>query len=92
MPPVDRQGQRAAHPGIVEWLSLVVGLDDPAAVPVALLDTDLVAQRVYQLVAHSRRQAAELDRRTIAADRLDPNRLLVSINAGEPVEVRQPSW
>jgi hypothetical protein len=32
MPAIDRQGQRAAHPGIVEWLSLVVGLDDPAAV------------------------------------------------------------
>src|SRR5215831_15793086 len=62
MPAVDRQGQRAAHPGIVEWLSLVVGLDDPAAVPVALVHGDLVTQRAYQLVAHGRGKPAELGR------------------------------
>src|ERR1700736_5687556 len=90
MPAVDRQGQRAAHPGIVEWLSFVVGLDDPAAVPVALLQGDLVAQRAYQLVAHGRWKPAELDRCTIPADCLDPDCLLIRIDAGEPVEVGQP--
>jgi hypothetical protein len=78
MPAVDRQGQRAAHPGIVGRLSFVVGLDDPAAVPVALLHGDLVAQRAYQLVAHGRWKPAELDRCTIAADCLDPDCLLTA--------------
>src|SRR5215471_1776041 len=36
-------------------------------------------------------QNAELDRRTITADCLDADRLLVRIDAGEPVEIGQPS-
>src|SRR5262249_23530793 len=89
VPAVDRQAQRAAHPGIVEWLSLVVGLDDPATVPVALLDGDLVAERADQLVAHRGRKAAELDRGAVAPDRLDPDRLLVGIDTDEAVEEGQ---
>jgi len=80
MPAVDPQGQRAAHPGIVEWFSLVVGLDDPAAVPVALLRGDLVTQRAYQLVAHGRWKPAEFDRCTIAADCLNPDCVLIHID------------
>src|SRR5262249_13700256 len=90
MPAVDRQGQRAAHPGIVKWLSLVVGLDDPAAVPIALLHGDLVAQRAYQLVGHGWWKPAKLDRCTIAADCLYPDCLLIRIDAGKPIEVGQP--
>ena len=40
-------------------------------------DGDLVAERVDQLVARRGRHAAELDRGAVAADRVDPGRLLV---------------
>ena len=58
-------------------------------VPVALLHRDLVAERTHQLVARRGRHAAELDRRAVAADRLDPDRLLVGIDRGEAVEIGQ---
>ena len=51
LPAVDRQRQYTAHPRIVEQLSLVVGLDKAAAVPVAGLHSDLVTQRIDELVA-----------------------------------------
>src|SRR5439155_11873427 len=72
------------------WLSLVVGLYETAAIPVAGLHGDLVAQWTQKLVAHRGWEAAELDRRAVGADRVDPHRLLFGIDAGEPVEIRQP--
>src|SRR5205807_10063743 len=42
-----------------------------------------------QLVARRRREAAELDRRAVAAERADPHRLLVGKDAGEAIEIRQ---
>src|SRR5207244_11023130 len=42
-----------------------------------------------QLVARRRRKAAKLDRRAVAADRADPDRLLVGKNSDEAVEIRQ---
>ena len=89
VPAVDRQGQRAAHPHVVERLLLVVGRDDVAAVPVALLHRDLVAELLDELVARRGRQAAELDRRAVGADRVDADRLLGGEDADEAVEIGQ---
>ena len=89
MPAVDRQGQRAPHPGVVERLFLVVRLHQAAAVPVAFLDRDLVAERPDDFVTRRGRQSTKLHRRAVAADCLDPHRLLVGINAGEAVEMGQ---
>src|SRR4029077_9870399 len=84
-----RQGQRAAHPNVVERLLLVVGLYEAAAVPVAGVHGDLVAERAYELIAHRGWEAAELDRRAIGPDSVDPNRLLIGIDPGEAVQMRQ---
>src|SRR5215471_15157964 len=73
VPIVDRKGQRAADPHIVERLLLVVWGHEEGAVPVALLHRDLVAEVLDQLIARRGRQAAELDCRAIAADRVDPD-------------------
>src|SRR5262249_34389970 len=89
VPAVDRQGQRTAHPGVVERLLLVVRLHHAAAVPVAFLHRDLVAEGFDDLIAGRGRQPAKLHRRTVAADRLDPHRLLVGKYAGKAVEIRQ---
>ena len=86
IPSVDRQGQRPAHSSVVERLSLVVGLHEAAAVPVALLNRDLVTERADELVAHRWRKPAELDGGTVAADRVDPHRLLRRVDRGEAVE------
>src|ERR1700739_506698 len=67
-----------------------MGFDETGAVPVALLHHDLVAQRTDELVAHRGWKAAELDRRAVRAERVDPNRLFVRVDAGETVEVGQP--
>jgi hypothetical protein len=88
MPAVDRQGQGAAHPDIVERLPLVVRGDQVPTVPVTLLDAQLAAEGGLQLVARCRRKATELDRGSIAADRAYPDRLLIGENAGEAVEIR----
>src|SRR5215469_4047977 len=89
MPAVDCQGQGAAHPDIVKRLPFVVGGDQISAVPVALLNGQLTAERSLQLVTSRRRKATELDRCPVAADRADPDRLLVGENTGEAVEIRQ---
>src|SRR3954452_22032270 len=89
VPAVDSQGQRAAHPYIVEWLPLVVRGDQVSAVPVTLLNGELAAERGSKLVARCGRKTAELDRRPVAADRADPDRLLVGEDAGKTVEIRQ---
>ena len=65
-----------ANAGIVKGFSLVVWGDDQSAVPIALLHRDFVAEGADQLVDRRGRQAAKLDRGTVAADRLDPHRLL----------------
>ena len=51
-------------------------------VPIALLHCDLVAERLDEFVARGGRHAAEFDRCAVAADRLDPHRLLIGIDAG----------
>ena len=89
MPAVDRQRQGAAHPDIVERLPRVVRRDQGAAIPVALLHGDLVAQRRDKFVARRRRKAAELDRRPVGLDRGHPDRLLVGENADEAVQIGQ---
>src|SRR5262245_63777294 len=71
VPAVDRQGQRPAHPHIIEGLFLVVGFHQGAAIPVVGLHSDLVAKRLEKLVAGGRRKPAEFDRRAVTADRLD---------------------
>ena len=89
-PAVDGQGQGAPHADIVKRLSLVVRGYHPAAVPVAGLHGDLVAERLFQLVDGGGRKAAKFDCRPVGADRLDPHRLLVGIDPGKAVEIRQP--
>jgi hypothetical protein len=71
---VDCQGQRAAHPDIVEQLPLVVRGDQASAVPITLLNGQL-ATSGSKLVARLWRKTTELDRRPVAADRADPGRL-----------------
>src|SRR5205823_10858598 len=77
------------HPRVVERLLFVTGLDEAAAGPIAFLDCNLVAESGLELVARRRRQAAEFDRGTIAAQRIKPRRLLLGVNAFEPVEIGQ---
>src|SRR5215472_4944345 len=89
MPAVDCQGQGAAHPDIVKRLPFVVRGDQISAVPVALLNGQLTAERSLQLVTSRRRKATELDRCPVAADRADPDRLLVGENAAKAVEIGQ---
>ena len=89
MPAVDRQRQGTAHSDIVERLPRVVRGDHGAAIPVAFLHGDLVAQRSHKLVARRRRKAAEFDRRPVGFDRSDPDRLLVGENADEAIQIRQ---
>src|SRR5271165_282664 len=75
---------------VVERLSLVVGRDKMAAIPVALLHGDLVAQCFDELVAGGGWKPAELDRRTVGTDRFDAKGLLVGIDAVKTVEIGQP--
>ncbi len=90
VPAVDCQGQCAADPRVVERFALVIGGHRAGDVPVALLDRDLVAERLDELVARRGRHAAEFDSGAVGADRLDPHRLLVGIDSGEAVEIGQP--
>src|SRR5205807_804245 len=87
VPAIERERQGPPHARIVERLLLVVRGDQPAAIPVAGLHRDLVAERLLQLVAHGRRKAAKLDRGAVAADRVDPGRLLVGEDAFEAIEI-----
>jgi hypothetical protein len=57
MPPVDSEGQRAAHPDVVERLPLVVRGDQVSTVPVTLLNGELAAERGSKLVARCWRTA-----------------------------------
>ena len=82
---VSARRTRTSSNGFLLWFGVI----SVAAVPVALLHRDLVAERVDQLVARRRRQAAELDRRAVGADRVDPDRLLVGEDADEAVEIGQ---
>ena len=87
MPAIDRQGQSAADAGVVKRLALVVRGYQSAAIPIALLHRDLVAECCDELVARGGWEAAKLDCSAIAADCADPKRLLVGENAGKPVKV-----
>ncbi len=89
VPLVDRQGQGSADPHVVERLLLVIRRDHVHAVPVAGLDGDLVAEFLHQLIACRRRQPAKLHRRSVGANGIDADRLLVGENAGEPIEIGQ---
>src|SRR5262249_19560288 len=90
VPAVDRKSEGAADAGIVKRLFLVVWCDQTAAVPVALLNRDFVAQCLDEFVARRRREAPELDRRAVGAYRVKPYRLLVGIDRLKAVEIRQP--
>ncbi|HEV8031867.1 MAG TPA: hypothetical protein VGP42_12695 [Stellaceae bacterium] len=90
VPAINRQRQGAADSSVAERLPLVVRGDQAAAVPVALLHRDPLAERGFQFIARGGRETAKLDGRAVAADRVDPGRLLVGENALEPVEVGQP--
>ena len=50
---------------------------DQHAVPVAFLNGNVLAERLDEVVARLRREAAELDRRAVTADGLHPQRLLL---------------
>src|SRR5262249_55921463 len=73
VPPVDGQGQRTADAGIVERPFLVVRRYQTAAIPVALLHSDFIAQRLDEFVARRRREATELDRGAVRAYRVEPD-------------------
>src|SRR5205807_1007132 len=90
VPSVDRQGQCPADTRVVERLALVIGGDAAGNVPIALLHGDLVAERLDKFVSRRRRHAAKLDRGAVAADRLDPHRLFVGVDAGEAIEIGPP--
>src|SRR6516162_2063820 len=88
-PAVDGQCQRAPHADVVKRLALVVRGYHPATVPVTGLYGKFVAESLFQLVDSGGREAAKFDRRPIAADRLHPDGLLLRVDAGESVEIRQ---
>src|ERR1700736_2949797 len=88
MPLVDSQRQRAAHPHVIERLLLMVRRDHVAAVPVALLQHDLVAESALKLLARGGRQAAELAGRAVGENGIDAYRLFGREDADEAVEIR----
>src|SRR5262249_58993826 len=90
VPLVDRERKGAAHARVIERLALVIGRYHVAAVPVALLKDDLVAELARELLARGRRQAAELARPAAGADGVDAHRLLGRKDGGEAVEIRLP--
>ena len=75
-PAVERQRKRLSDPRIVKRLAALVRRCKQNAVPVAFLDRDLVAQGFHQIVTSLRREAAELDRRAVAANGLQAQRHL----------------
>src|SRR5215813_3704870 len=77
-------------PDVVERLLLLIGRDHIAAVPVAALHNDFVAQLLLELIARRGRQAAEFSRRAVGPDGVDTDRLLGREDAGEAVEIRLP--
>ena len=89
-PPVHREGEGAAHPRVVIRLARVVRGEQEHAVPVALLHRDLVAERLDEVVARLWREAAELDRRPVAANGLDAHRHVLGDDGPEAVEVGLP--
>src|SRR5262249_3586270 len=91
VPSIDGESERAANTSIIEWLLLMIGRGDVAAVQIALLNCDLVPERADELVARRWRQVPEIDSGAVAADGIDPYGLFGSINTGEALEVRQPS-
>src|SRR5262249_56410272 len=76
VPWVDRERERPPDADVVERLLLVIGRDHIAAVPVAALHDDFVAQFLLELIARRGRQAAEFSRRAVGPDGVDADRLL----------------
>ena len=67
----------------------MIGRDEQAAVPIAGLHRDLVAERADQFVTRRGRQSAEFDSGPVAADRIESRCLLRSQDPGNTVEIRQ---
>src|SRR5690349_23990286 len=88
-PAVDSQSQGAPHANVVKRLLLVVRRYHPATVPVTGLYGDFVAESLLQLVDGGGGETTKFDRGPVGADRLDTYRLLLGIDAGEAVEIRQ---
>ena len=84
---VSARRTRASSNGFFLWF----GVTRLPQFQIALLHRDLVAERADELVARGGRQVREIDRGAVAADGVDPDGLLGGIDAGEAVEVRQPS-
>src|SRR5258708_12127044 len=84
------QGEPPPDPDVVERLLLVIGRDHIAAVPVAALHDDLVAQLMLELIARRGRQAAELSGRPVAPDGIDADRLLGRIDGSKPLTIVLP--
>ncbi len=91
-PPVPSQGQGLTDARVFIFLSrllvILVGRCAEHAVPVAFLHGNLVAERIDEIVTCLRREAAEFDRRTIAANGLDPDRHFRRLDRLEAVEIR----
>ena len=87
LPAIQGERQGPAHAHVVEGLSLVVRRGEKHAVPVALLHGDVLAERGDEVVASLGREAAELDRRPVAADRLHAQAFLLGEDRLEAVEV-----
>src|SRR5205823_10513953 len=67
---VYREGQRLAHPDVIEGRLLRVRADLVNANPRRLLDRERAAERAREGIALLRREATEFDRRLLAADRV----------------------
>ena len=87
LPLVDGQEQGLAHAHVVERLLLVIGRHHVAAVPVALLHRDLVAEFLLQLVARRRRQSPEFHGGAVGANGIRAHGLLGREDRHEAIEV-----
>ena len=87
LPLVDGEEQGLAHAHVVERLLLVIGGHHVAAVPVALLHRDLVAELLHQLIARRGRQRPEFQGRAVGADGVGAHRLFGREDGHEAVEV-----
>ena len=86
-PTIDRKAQSLTHAHVVERLALMVRRHDEDAVPVALLNRDVLAEGGNEIVTALRWEAAELDGCLITANGLDAQRLGLREDRLETVEV-----
>src|ERR1700730_1735578 len=83
---VNARRMRGSSNGFLSWL----GVTALATFQSLSCTVILSPSALTKLVACCGRHAAEFDRRAVGADRLNPNRLLVGINADEAVEIGPP--